>query len=204
VVIGAVATEDILPMWVAEAEDIFAEQDIDAAVQTFLSPEELSGAVVSGGVDLAMIDIIDAITLTASGTPVVMEWAANSGIAGPVLPPARASERPSSQNVMVVRADLAQTSEGIAVVERLAACWNEAVARINDDPARHQGLLEEKTPPPDPVLSGLVRKAPSVRSYPLASRPSRAMVDPVLDWMMEEGHLRSELTYDYETGGLKP
>ena len=74
VVIGTMATEDILPMWVAEAEDIFAEQNLDATIETFQSAQELSTAVVSGAVDIAMTDIMVSATLAAAGTPVTMEW----------------------------------------------------------------------------------------------------------------------------------
>ena len=74
IVIGSMVTEDILPMWVAEEEKIFAEYGIDATVMTFQSGQELSTAMVSGAVDIAMTDILVSATLTASGTPVVMEW----------------------------------------------------------------------------------------------------------------------------------
>ena len=74
IVIGSMSTEDILPMWVAEEEGIFAEYGINATVMTFQSAQELSTAVVSGSVDIAMTDIMVAATLTASGTPVIMEW----------------------------------------------------------------------------------------------------------------------------------
>ncbi len=74
VVIGSMATEDILPMWVAESEGIFAEYGIDARVETFQSAQELSTAIVSGSVDMAMTDIMVSATLTAAGTPVTMEW----------------------------------------------------------------------------------------------------------------------------------
>ncbi|MCL2529226.1 MAG: ABC transporter substrate-binding protein [Coriobacteriia bacterium] len=74
IVIGSMVTEDILPMWVAEDEGIFAEYGLDATVMTFQSAQELSTAVASGSVDLAMTDIMVSATLTASGTPVVMEW----------------------------------------------------------------------------------------------------------------------------------
>lgn len=74
VVIGSLATEDILPLWVAEAEGTFAEQGIDVKIEVFQSAQELSTAVVAGAVDMAMTDIMVAATLTASGTPVSMEW----------------------------------------------------------------------------------------------------------------------------------
>lgn len=74
VIIGSLATEDILPLWVAEAENLFEEVGIEATVQTFQSAQELSTAIVSGAVDMAMTDIMVSATLTAAGTPVVMEW----------------------------------------------------------------------------------------------------------------------------------
>ncbi|MDR1357908.1 MAG: ABC transporter substrate-binding protein, partial [Coriobacteriales bacterium] len=54
IVIGSLATEDILPLWVAEAEDIFAEQGLTVSILTFQSAQELTTAVVSGAVDMAM------------------------------------------------------------------------------------------------------------------------------------------------------
>jgi NitT/TauT family transport system substrate-binding protein len=76
IIIGSMVTEDILPMWVAEEESIFSEYGIDATVVTFQSAQELSTAVVSGSVDIAMTDIMVSATLSAAGTPVVMEWVA--------------------------------------------------------------------------------------------------------------------------------
>ena len=41
VVVGTLATEDILPFWVAEAEDLFAQQGISVDIQVFQSATEL-------------------------------------------------------------------------------------------------------------------------------------------------------------------
>ena len=74
VVIGTMVTEDILPMWVAEEEELFTEQGLDVTIETFQSAQELSTAVVSGAVDIVMTDIVVAANINASGTPVTMEW----------------------------------------------------------------------------------------------------------------------------------
>lgn len=74
-IIGTMATEDILPMWVAEQEGIFAEVGLEnVTIQTFQSAQELSTALAADAIDMAMTDIMVSATLTASGTPVTMQW----------------------------------------------------------------------------------------------------------------------------------
>lgn len=74
VVIGTLATEDILPMWVAADEGLFAEAGVDATVTTFQSATELIAAVTAGDVDYAMTDPMVAASIDASGTDVAIEW----------------------------------------------------------------------------------------------------------------------------------
>ena len=74
VTIGTLATEDILPMWVAEDEGIFSEVGVDATVQTFQSATELIAAVNAGEVDFAMTDPMVTASIYASGTDVQIEW----------------------------------------------------------------------------------------------------------------------------------
>lgn len=72
--IGTLATEDILPMWVAESEGIFAECGVDASVEVFQSATELIAAVTSGSVDYAMTDPMVTASMYASGTDVQVKW----------------------------------------------------------------------------------------------------------------------------------
>lgn len=72
--IGTLATEDILPMWVAESEGIFAENGVDASVEVFQSATELIAGVTSGSVDYAMTDPMVAASMFASGTDVQVKW----------------------------------------------------------------------------------------------------------------------------------
>lgn len=72
--IGTMPTEDILPMWVAESEGLFAEAGLDAQIVSFDSAQALSAAITAGEVDMAMVDIMRAVKLCESGAPVVLEW----------------------------------------------------------------------------------------------------------------------------------
>ena len=72
--IGTMPTEDILPLWVAEDEGMFATQGVDAEIVTFDSAPALSAAITAGQVDMAMTDVMRAVKLCESGTPVVLEW----------------------------------------------------------------------------------------------------------------------------------
>ena len=74
VVIGTLATEDILPMWVAQDEGLFADHGVDATVTTFQSATELIAAVTAGDVDYAMTDPMVTASIYASGTDVQIEW----------------------------------------------------------------------------------------------------------------------------------
>jgi NitT/TauT family transport system substrate-binding protein len=69
--IGTLATQDTLPLWVAEAAGYLEEQGIPSAeIITFQSATECQTAFTSGAVDALMTDIIVAANIQASGTPV--------------------------------------------------------------------------------------------------------------------------------------
>lgn len=74
VVIGTLATEDILPYWVAESEGLFKEAGIDAQITVFQSATELIAGVTSGAVDAAMTDHMVTASIYASGTDVQTKW----------------------------------------------------------------------------------------------------------------------------------
>jgi len=71
--IGTLATQDALPLWVAEAAGYFGEQGIPSVeIITFQSATECQTAFTSGAVDALMTDIIVAANIQASGTPVML------------------------------------------------------------------------------------------------------------------------------------
>lgn len=72
--IGTLATEDILPLWVAQAEGLFDQAGLDVDIVTFQSATELIAGVTSGEVDLAMTDIMVTASMFAGGTDVQMLW----------------------------------------------------------------------------------------------------------------------------------
>ena len=74
VVVGTLATEDILPLWVAQDEGLFADTGVEVEVVTFQSATELIAGVTSGEVDLAMTDIMVTASMFAGGTDVQMLW----------------------------------------------------------------------------------------------------------------------------------
>ena len=74
ITIGTLATEDILPMWVAEDEDMFTDEGLDVSIEVFQSATELIAGITSGEVDYAMTDPLVAASIFASGTGVRVEW----------------------------------------------------------------------------------------------------------------------------------
>ncbi len=74
VTIGTLATEDILPFWVAEEQGWFNTFGLTADIVEFQSATELIAGVGSGDVDFAMTDIMVAASMFASGIDVQVEW----------------------------------------------------------------------------------------------------------------------------------
>ena len=73
-VVGTLATEDILPLWVAQSENMFKDKGLDVQIVTFQSATELIAGVASGEVNLAMTDIMVTASMFASGINVQMQW----------------------------------------------------------------------------------------------------------------------------------
>ena len=74
IVVGTLATEDILPCWVAQEEGLFANENLNAEIAVFQSASELIAAVSSGSVDFAMTDPMVTTSLYASGADVQIRW----------------------------------------------------------------------------------------------------------------------------------
>jgi len=75
IVVGTLATEDILPLWVARDLGLFDEPDQpDVEIELFQSATELIAGVASGTVDAAMTDPMVAASLVAGGTDLTLEW----------------------------------------------------------------------------------------------------------------------------------
>lgn len=72
--VGTLATEDILPLWVAAEEGLFEKAGLSVEIVTFQSATELIAGVSSGEVNLAMTDIMVTASMFASGVGVGMEW----------------------------------------------------------------------------------------------------------------------------------
>ncbi len=72
--VGTLATEDILPFWVAAEDGMFDKEGLDVEVVQFQSATELISGVSAGEVDLAMTDIMVTASMVASGTDVQMQW----------------------------------------------------------------------------------------------------------------------------------
>ena len=72
--VGTLATEDILPLWVAQSEKLFADTGIDLQIVKFQSATELIAGVSSKEVDLAMTDIMVSASIFASDVDIKMEW----------------------------------------------------------------------------------------------------------------------------------
>jgi len=102
-----------------------------------------------------------------------------------------------TQSVMIVRRGFMATDSGKESLEKIRSSWDRAVKLVNVNPSAYRALLVEKASLPE-----LIANDYPVSSYPLAKRPTNAMVDPVLSWMLHKGYLDAPLRYDAATGGF--
>jgi NitT/TauT family transport system substrate-binding protein len=72
--IGTMATEDMLPYWVAEQELLFSAVGLNVEIITFQSAQELSTAFSVAEIDMAMTDPMVSISLAAAGVPLELLW----------------------------------------------------------------------------------------------------------------------------------
>ncbi len=100
-----------------------------------------------------------------------------------------------SQSVMAVRSDFVSAESGAMALAALQDVWDGGAALVNRDPEKYRSLLVANANLPESVA----RTYP-ISEYPIAKKPTGAMVDPVLAWMMKKGYLTSPLSYDENTG----
>ncbi|MDO8962915.1 MAG: MetQ/NlpA family ABC transporter substrate-binding protein [Coriobacteriia bacterium] len=68
--IGTLPTEDTLPLWVAERDDLFKKAGIEVEIISFASAQERDAALTANAIDGFMGDLIAAASLRAGGVPV--------------------------------------------------------------------------------------------------------------------------------------
>ncbi|MDO5044112.1 MAG: ABC transporter substrate-binding protein [Coriobacteriia bacterium] len=281
--IGTLATEDFLPMWLADEQSYFEENGIDVEITIFQSAQELSAALAAKAIDGAMTDIPVAANLTAGGTPMTVSWITlgatpeegrfgimvgpNSDItdvkqlagvpvgvgSGTMLEyimdelmldagipkdqikkeelkklPARfqvvmegntaAGVFPGSllalgesqgakviiddtkgdnlsQSVMGMRSEFVEANP--KAMEALKAAWNKAAEEINANPEDYRELMIKNATLPENL-----QQSYPVPSYPQVTLPTDEQAQKILDWMLELGYLKGEVSYDSKTGAL--
>ena len=283
--IGTMVTEDFLPGWAAEAKGLFPE-NVKVAITTFQSAQELSTALTSGDIDMAMTDPQVSASLTAGGTEVQLRWitlgatpaqgrfgiqvgpdsaiasvedlhGASIGVGSNTVPeyvmdklleaagigegdfkkeevkkmPVRfqmmtsgqtdAAALPASllalgeaqgcktivddttgsnlsQSVMIARAEFAKGDGAEDAISAVQKGWDAGAKAINDDPESFRALLVEKAQLADPL-----KKSYPISEYPVDAKPTAAMIQPQLDWMLEKGYLKSPLTFNEDEGAFE-
>jgi NitT/TauT family transport system substrate-binding protein len=144
--------------------------------------------------------------------PVRYEMMANNQVAAAVLPASLlylgeqtgmilVSDDTKGQNltqsVMIARKGFTDTDAGKQALDNIRSCWDKAVGMVNANPSSYRLLLVEKASLPE-----LIADDYPISNYPLAKRPTNAMIDPVLDWMLHKGYLEASLRYDSATGSF--
>jgi len=84
--VGTLQTDDLLPLWVAQQQDLIAAAGLDVTIQTFQSAQEQIAAVTAGQIDAIMTDMVVGAQLSAGGTPMryvtIMQGAPAGVVAG--------------------------------------------------------------------------------------------------------------------------
>ncbi|NLG10420.1 MAG: ABC transporter substrate-binding protein [Coriobacteriaceae bacterium] len=159
ITIGTLVTEDILPLWLAEEEGLFNANGMIVHIQTFQSAQELTVAITSGEVDMAMTDPMVAASLVAGGTDVSLEWVtlgatANQGRFGIMTSP---------QSGIKTLSDLAGKPIGVGS--------NTILEYVMDK------LMQQAGVPDDQIMTEEIKKLP-VRYEMMASNQIAAAVLP--------------------------
>ena len=68
--VGTLQTDDLLPLWVAQAEGFLTDVGLDVEIITFQAPQEQLAAVTAGEIDAIMTDMAVPALLAASGTSI--------------------------------------------------------------------------------------------------------------------------------------
>ncbi len=163
--IGTLATQDSLPLWVAEEKGHFEQAGLDSVeVVTFQSAQECQAAFSAGAVDALMTDIIVAANLHASGTPVVIPTV----MLGATIPEGRFAVVGAPGTSYKAIAELAGTPVGSAsptiteyILDKLMEEAGVAAADVKKEevkkmPVRFQLLMEGKLKAaslPEPFVS---------------------------------------------------
>jgi NitT/TauT family transport system substrate-binding protein len=164
IVIGTLATEDSLPLWVAQKMGYFAVEGVsDVKIELFQSAQERDAALAAGSIDAFMGDIIAAANLQASGTPVKIE-------------------------TIMLGADPSQGRFGIAVpkgstVTTLSALANVPIATSSATIQEYvlDGLMQQAGVPPSQVKTVEVKKVPVRFSLLMAGKlKAAALPEPFL------------------------
>jgi len=180
--IGTLATEDSLPLWVAEKMGYFATQGIPRfEIVSFPSAQERDVAFASGAIDSFMGDMIASANLEASGE--------KNSIATIMLGNDTKTATDLSQTVLVISDDYLAKTGGVATKDAVLAAWDLSVNDINKAPDAYRELLVEKARLPKPLATTY-----KVNAYPTAQLPTAERVDAILGRMKTEGYLKGEVT----------
>lgn len=175
---GTLATEDALPLWVAQEKGYLAEEGLPAfEVVVFPSAQERDAAFASGAVDAFAGDLTASISLEAAGTGVTL--------ATVMLGAAPA------QTVLAVADAFMREEGGTQAVDAMLEAWDRAVTDINAAPAEFRPLLVEKAQLPESSEAGF-----AIATYPAHALPTKTDIDAVLTSMKASGQLKGEVTYE--------
>ncbi len=180
--LGTLATEDSLPLWVAEKMGYFATEGIPSVeIVSFQSAQERDVAFASGAIDGFMGDMIASANLEAGG--------AKNSIATIMPGDDTKAAANLSQTVLVISDDYLAKTGGIATKDAVLAAWDLAVNDINKAPDAYRELLVEKARLPKSLAATY-----KVNVYPMAQLPTTERVDAILGWMKSKGYLKGEVT----------
>ena len=175
---GTLATEDALPLWVAQEKGYFAEAGLPQfEIVVFPSAQERDAAFASGAIDALAGDLIACATLEAAGSGVTLATVMLGADA--------------KQTVMGIADAFMREEGGTQAVDAMLEAWDRAVADINAKPEEFRPLLADKAQLPESPPAG-----PTIATYPAHALPTKADIDAALASMKAGGRLKGEVTYE--------
>ena len=116
--LGALSTDDMLPLWAAVQDGADKAAGLNLNIQTFMSAQDEITAVTAGKVDAIMTDMVVPVQLSASGTPMRAVLRMNTSPAGIVA---------SAQSGITSLAQLAGVQTGCSTPTAMEYIYDKAL-----------------------------------------------------------------------------
>lgn len=126
-------------------------------------------------------------------------WITLAGSSGGTVIAADTEGENLSQDDLIAGDEWLASEDGAETMRRILEAWDSAVELINEDPDMWRDTLVTHAGVPDEI-----HDVYEVDTYPKAQAPTREMIDPQVQWMVDAGYLEKTVPYEDIVWDLAP